>query len=64
MLVHLCTVESVDRELTAILPGPTGRERQLAGYAAMRQRLGTEAAAETAAQIIVNDLKELKNGDK
>ncbi len=64
MLVHLCTVESVDRELTAILPGTPGRERQLAGYAAMRRQLGTEAAAETAAQIIVNDLKELKNGDK
>lgn len=53
MLVHLCTVEGVDRELSQILPGTPGRQRQLEGYALMRRRLGTSLAAETAAAEIV-----------
>lgn len=60
MLVHLCTPDSVDAELTEILPGKAGRDRQLDGYAAMRSRLGDENAAATAAQTIINDLQSLK----
>lgn len=63
MLVHLCTVEAVNDKLTDILPGAPGHDRQLAGYAVMRERLGTQAAAESAARIIVNDLKNENHGD-
>ena len=60
MLVHLCTVDSVDAELTDILPGAPGRQLQLDGYARLRRILGSDTAAETAASLIVNDLKTLK----
>ena len=56
MLVHLCTVNAVDRELSAILPGAPGRQRQLDGYRHMRTRLGSDTAAATAARIIISDL--------
>ena len=57
MLVHLCTVDSVDAELTAILPGAPGRDRQLAGYRHLREILGTSTAAATAAATIISALK-------
>lgn len=57
MLVHLCTVDSVDAELTAILPGGSHRENQLEGYRRLRQTLGTHTAAATAAATIVSALK-------
>lgn len=57
MLVHLCTVDSVDSKLSAILPGGSDRGKQIKGYAEMRQMLGDGTAAATAASIIVNDLK-------
>lgn len=56
MLVHLCTVESVDNELNAIAPGTPGRRAQLEGYALMRSRLGTRPAAINAAAAIYNFL--------
>lgn len=57
MLVHLCTVDAVDRELSDILPGQPGRDRQFQGYAEIRRRLGNDTAADTAASIIINDLE-------
>ena len=57
MLVHLCTVDSVDSELTAILPGGLRRQQQLEGYARLREILGAMTAAETAALTIINDIK-------
>lgn len=56
MLVHLCTVGSVDSELCRILPGADGRRQQLDGYAGMRARLGYAPAAGSAAKIIYNEL--------
>ncbi len=56
MLVHLCTVDSVDAELDKILPGRAGRKLQLEGYDYMRQRLGSTAAASNAARTIVGEL--------
>ena len=56
MLVHLCTVDSVDAELSNILPGTPGREAQLAGYGRMRSRIGQSTAAATAAREIFNTL--------
>lgn len=57
MLMHLCTVDSVDAELTRLLPGQPGRAEMLEGYALMRQRLGTGYAAMTAARDIISQLK-------
>ena len=56
MLMHLCTVDSVDTELCKILPGTPGREKMLEGYRKMRQRLGTSKAATTAAHDIFTTL--------
>lgn len=58
MLVHECTAEAVEERLREILPGAPGRERQLEGYRRMRERLGTNEAAEAAARVIINDLNE------
>lgn len=57
MLMHLCTIDSVDAELCRILPGTEGRKEMLEGYRLMRDRLGTDRAAMTAANAIVSDLK-------
>ncbi|MCM1348477.1 MAG: lipid-A-disaccharide synthase [Firmicutes bacterium] len=57
MLVHLCTVDSVDRQLQNILPGQPGREAQLEGFKLMRSKLNESTAARKAAQTIINHLK-------
>lgn len=64
MLMHLCTVDGVDSELTRILPGEPGREEMLAGYARMREALGERAAAPTAARRIVEDLLSQQQKEK
>lgn len=56
MLVHLCTVDSVDAKLKAILEGMPGREKQLEGYRIMMSRLGEGKAASGAAAIITEEL--------
>lgn len=56
MLVHLCTVDSVDAKLKAILEGMSGREKQLEGYRIMMSRLGEGKAASGAAAIITKEL--------
>jgi lipid-A-disaccharide synthase len=57
MLLHQCTPTAIYSELLRLLPGKSGRTRQLEGYDEMRRRLGTNTAAATAAAIIVGDLK-------
>lgn len=57
LLVHQCTADAIDRELSSILPGHPGRAVQLQGYGRMRERLGTHRAAEAAAEIITTYLK-------
>ncbi|MCM1413288.1 MAG: lipid-A-disaccharide synthase [Bacteroides sp.] len=57
MLVHLCTVDSVDARLTDILPGHSGRELQLEGYRRLRSILGQVPAAQAAAQAILTALR-------
>lgn len=59
MLVHLCTVDSVDSELSKILPGKEGCRLQLEGYSRMRARLGGNEAAATAAECVISDLKNI-----
>lgn len=56
MLVHLCTVDAVDAELTAILPGAPEREKMLEGYTDIRRRLGAHGAAANAARTIAVSL--------
>lgn len=56
MLMHLCTVDSVDYKLCDILPGEPGREKMLEGYALMRRKLGDRHAADTTAADMVADL--------
>lgn len=56
MLVHQCTVENVNAELEKILPGKEGRAQQLHGYEIVREKLGTEHAADNAARILCGSL--------
>lgn len=60
MLMHLCTVDSVDAELCKILPDAPGRQEMLDGYKRMRSRLGSNPAAMTAASRLIDDLETIK----
>lgn len=57
MLLHECTPVKVLEKLMTLLPGHPGRDAQQQGYMTMRERLGTDNAADNAARIITNDLK-------
>lgn len=58
MLMHRCTPELVDEELCKIIgEESSGRTAQIEGYADMRCRLGTTPAADTAASLLISDLK-------
>ncbi len=57
MLLHHCNIEEVAAEVAKILPGTTGRQKQIAGYTAMRDRLGSSNAAKTTASHIYDILK-------
>lgn len=56
MLVHNCTPENVDRQLSGLLVDGLARDEQLKGYAEVRRRLATEvSAAATVARHIYSD---------
>lgn len=57
LLMHLCTPTAIIRKLLDILPGHPARQEQLRGYLDIRRLLGTTHAADTAAELIVSDLK-------
>lgn len=58
MLVHNCTPDNVDRQLSQIIPDGAPREAQLEGYARIRQILHTPTpAAANVARLIVNKLR-------
>lgn len=57
LLVHKCTVDSIARELSALIQPSPKRDFQLAGYKNMQRRLGNSVAAEYAAELIVDSLK-------
>lgn len=57
MLMHLCTVDTVDSELIKIMPGSDGRAKMLSGYRLMRERLGTSEAATITAHDIISRLR-------
>ena len=51
------SVDNIKRHLLALLPGTADREKMLAGYELVRQRLGTESAPDNAARVMVDLLK-------
>jgi len=58
MLVHNCTADNVDRELSGILADGPRRQAQLQGYARVRTLLHTDRpAAENVARLLVESLK-------
>lgn len=63
LLVHLCTVDSIARELSPLLQPSPRREWQINGYKNMRRRLGTYVASEYAAELIVDSLRREKGGN-
>lgn len=54
------SVDNIRRHLLALLPGNAERDRMLAGYDIVNQRLGTESAPDNAARLMVK-LLEKKN---
>lgn len=55
-LVHLCTPDRVDGELSKVLPGGADYEAQQQGYELIRAKLTTADAATNAAAIIYGEL--------
>ena len=53
MLMHLCTPDAVAAELRRILPGASGRQVQLQGYARLRTLLTDTDAPERAAALLL-----------
>lgn len=51
------SVDNIKRHLLALLPGTADREKMLAGYKIVRQRLGKESAPDNAARVMVDLLK-------
>ncbi len=58
LLVHKCTADSIARELSPLLQPSPRRDFQLQGYRTMQRRLGNAVAAEYAAELIVDSLRE------
>ncbi|MCM1355263.1 MAG: hypothetical protein NC212_02520 [Staphylococcus sp.] len=57
MLVHNCTPDNVDRELSRIIPSGEARDRQLEGYRKVREILHTDSsAASNVARLIYANL--------
>ena len=52
LLMHLCTVDSIDRHLTELLDDTPERTAQLEGYKRLADRLGTNVCTATAAHLI------------
>lgn len=52
LLMHLCTVDSIDRHLTELLDDTPERTAQLEGYKRLADRLGTNICTATAAHLI------------
>ena len=58
MLVHNCTPDNVDRELSRLIPDGKAREKQLKGYAEVRSILHTDSsAAANVARLLYDSLK-------
>lgn len=56
LLVHLCTADSIARELSPLLQPSPRREWQVAGYRNMQRRLGNYVASDYVAELICDSL--------
>ena len=56
LLADRVSIRNIANELYRILPGQTSRERMLADYQLVRDRLGSEVAPDNAARIMVEKL--------
>ena len=56
LLMHLCTVDSIDSHLTQLLGDTSERAAMLDGYNRLSQRLGTDVCTTTAARLITASL--------
>ena len=54
LLMHLCTPDTIDRHLSALLNDGAERRAQLDGYTRMMYRLGTGSCTDNAAHLITN----------
>ena len=52
LLMHLCTVDSIDQQLTNLLDETEDRKAMLDGYRRLAERLGTDICTATAARLI------------
>ena len=56
LLMHLCTVDSVDSHLSQLLADSDERITMLGGYQRLAERLGTDVCTETAARLIKDSM--------
>ena len=56
LLMHLCTVDSIDSHLTQLLADSAERTTMLDGYQRLAERLGTDVCTETAARLIKDSM--------
>ena len=57
LLMHMCTLDSIDSHLTQLLGDTSERQTMLDGYARLAERLGTEVCTATAARLITQSIK-------
>ena len=56
LLMHLCTVDSIDSHLSQLLADSDERITMLGGYQRLAERLGTDVCTETAARLIKDSM--------
>ena len=56
VLMHLCTVDSIDSHLSQLLAESDERTTMLGGYQRLAERLGTDVCTETAARLIKDSM--------
>ena len=57
LLMHLCTVDSIDRHLSLLLGDTPERTAMLDGYRRLADRLGSDVCTATAARMIVASMR-------
>ena len=60
LLMHLCTVDSIDGHLTQLLGDTEQRAAMLDGYRRLADRLGTDICTATAARLITASVPSIK----
>ena len=56
LLMHLCTVDSIDSHLSQLLADSAERTAMLGGYQRLAERLGTDVCTEIAARLIKDSM--------